>query len=74
MSDAPWIPRTLEEQFKGVTDEHLALRLDAALADLTLADRYEHNRKLVVPIQRFIDRIKAEQARRALEEQRTQLG
>lgn len=64
---APWIARTLAQQFEGVTDERLAEQLDAARADLALAKRYEHGAMHVAPIQRFIDRLQAEQARRAAE-------
>lgn len=67
-ADAPWIARTLAQQFEGVTDEHLAQQLDNALADLAQAERYEASATLIPPITRFIARLQAEQARRAADQ------
>jgi len=52
------------EAITQATDGQLAHSLDNALADLALADKYEHNAHLREPIMEHIDRVMAEQYRR----------
>jgi hypothetical protein len=53
-------PYNLEIQTVG----QLKQGLDNALADLTLAERYEHNYHLIPAIQRYIDAVQDELAAR----------
>lgn len=62
----------MSDALRCATDAQLRDAEDRALADLTLAERYEHNAHLVPKIRAHIDAIWAEKSRRAAPYQRNE--